>query len=1358
MHPDLRSWLSPCFKLIKATDGKDALETAATDAPDAAVRSLVHCEWGTFVKRLKSKKVSISCIIDFPFQDNGHGKLNLEGDDRYLERMYCFADAEDESVRVVLHAHTLLKWGKRNDVEIKHRADNLTSVNVRHAWGCGPSGFTQEPSGLPLVPFAKEQASGWREFVWKDRQQIEWGWRTPSSPTLPEKEYTSRIVLEKKQRGLQTVLNRYGEIQTVLKFSDAIFKHGELFESKNLSQTNDLIRGGEMEFELVATRRGFQGSEHVHLTLSGPSGFAASETTPPAESSWGNTCPPCSCGVAIPDPWVPHNAQSKCIRVLFCGANREGRASLLLENEYRGMKNACRELPEEHFKFEEFFFSESSKLVEMLNTFKPTILHISSHGEGQTLELSDAGLDAESLGRKIRGVNKTAHRVRLVILNACHSDTIARSLATDVDFVIGHEGAVLDKDAIQFSRDLYSNIARGIPLHSCYESAWLSRYTLRGMADPKLISFNPLSASAPAPVAVASLEDSSLYAGAASHRPNAAASTSIPPCAAATKATVVSTMPQPTAEVGGFASGKTAQASAQSSGSYLDPWPFVLVGAIAGEQKEREHEDIKKRWQGYGEDAVHAQERQGSATSLAVAAAGVQLPPWPHQSATRAVSSNQMEGLVAVMEASWEPVSPFPFVFVAGEMDSSVPEAENVANGWKAYGVENGVVTLNGNWDGKGGCGDKISLLRPSILHVDARADSESGGMLFKDGAVPYEWLHELLKYISEDGVRVQLLVLMVSHSADGGHEKALSRFADRILAVRGETSPESRNHLETVYEDLRKGKTLKQALGRLNNMTRRSGHNLVLLPSQAQEADRVRFTKCPENFDRVDTMCQAMQDNPLFDSYYSEADTASASETESDDEAPQANREALFLHNSGSSQSYAEHVKELFAPILHGEEGPQLSICGLLLCFAVDNPVKSGFECGDPECWRGWLRDFKKAVFGRQMSSAEMLEMFDGFEEASRRSGAAPHSPKKHSKCIEVINALVQKSVQKSVQKPSRGSWDMEVMNTFWEDDVLRDWFTNQEGSEVFLDRADRFLAEHIIHGRPQDGISGVRVLQALEMKSYGAFMIMNRLAADVLFVLLDMEFHWCKANGAGGECRSTSGFETVVCSDRRVFSFRDGQRATAHAQSLIVSGLRCLAAREVEDLGQMWQLPSHTNAGNISSGITPEKLEAHIRGTELDPMKPEHRELDDDQLSVDSTASHVSVDPTIINFDAKDVSIHDVQRARSHGVLSLVIQLLDDTDSERTILEIQDWGRKILAQFPDMGLEIGEPYVQGEGSRIEMQLLKSQRAGPPVKAFLRTEGYFSGERIRRVLFTDRRGEREVVVVEGAGRNAAVE
>eukprot|EP00961_Rhodomonas_salina_P299416 3938910-Rhodomonas_salina.12 len=357
--------------------------------------------------------------------------------------------------------------------------------------------------------------------------------------------------------------------------------------------------------------------------------------------------------------------------------------------------------------------------------------------------------------------------------------------------------------------------------------------------------------------------------------------------------------------------------------------------------------------------------------------------------------------------------------------------------------------------------------------------------------------------------------------------------------------------------------------------------HNLVLLPSREQEAGRLRFIKCPKDRDPVDDMVQKMHGVSFSDSFYSDADTPSASdaETESgDEEDPPSPRAAVFLYNPYDSDSYSQDVLRLFGGLVWGERGqqPRMSMCGLLLCFAVRHHEQSKFDLGDhPEHWDAWLDDYKEAAVTGQAIEAVLL---DGFEEASRRSGRAS-GPKRHFRCIATIDAMVKDGIERD--------WDMEL--EVWTDSVLQGWLTNDEGSETFLDRANRFLTKLVFDGWPADGICGIRVLQTLPMSSYGAFMIMSHLAVDVLFALLEVEFRGCRAGAEGGVARPVGGFTTIVSSDRRVFSFRDGTFAKANARSVIVSGLRALAARQIEDVGPMWQLPTggrHHDAGQVELG----------------------------------------------------------------------------------------------------------------------------------------------------------------------------
>ena len=97
--------------------------------------------WREFCRR----DVAPTCVLDFPSAYYGadHGRLNLSGDERLLERLYCFEDHEDdahqllggERRRVILKVHTLLKWGSRGD-KLYQRAVKVTAVKVLLARVC----------------------------------------------------------------------------------------------------------------------------------------------------------------------------------------------------------------------------------------------------------------------------------------------------------------------------------------------------------------------------------------------------------------------------------------------------------------------------------------------------------------------------------------------------------------------------------------------------------------------------------------------------------------------------------------------------------------------------------------------------------------------------------------------------------------------------------------------------------------------------------------------------------------------------------------------------------------------------------------------------------------------------------------------------------------------------------------------------------------------------------------------------------------------------------------------------------------------------------------------------------------------
>lgn len=150
--------------LLAAISATDTDEGEGGEGTLRAFESLD--EWRAFVQRLVSKQAFASCVIDFPFADATDGGLNLLGDKRLLERMYCFHDPEadvpsdwgrQEKRRrrtwlVVVHVHTLLEWGVCKKWKEAEPLREVTSVNVRHATWVARSGGNRSGASFTLSP------------------------------------------------------------------------------------------------------------------------------------------------------------------------------------------------------------------------------------------------------------------------------------------------------------------------------------------------------------------------------------------------------------------------------------------------------------------------------------------------------------------------------------------------------------------------------------------------------------------------------------------------------------------------------------------------------------------------------------------------------------------------------------------------------------------------------------------------------------------------------------------------------------------------------------------------------------------------------------------------------------------------------------------------------------------------------------------------------------------------------------------------------------------------------------------------------------------------------------------------------
>jgi hypothetical protein len=101
-------------------------------------------------------------------------------------------------------------------------------------------------------------------------------------------------------------------------------------------------------------------------------------------------------------------------------------------------------------------WTQLSKLLSQASS--PLVLHFSGHGghDGSLFMKTDGG-DRRRVGREdlVNVIHPFAHRIPLVVLNACYSDALSKALVEHIDVVIGMALSVSDRAAICFSKKFY---------------------------------------------------------------------------------------------------------------------------------------------------------------------------------------------------------------------------------------------------------------------------------------------------------------------------------------------------------------------------------------------------------------------------------------------------------------------------------------------------------------------------------------------------------------------------------------------------------------------------------------------------------------------------------------------------------------------------------------------------------------------------------------------------------------------------------------------------------------------------------------------------------------------------------------
>lgn len=170
--------------------------------------------------------------------------------------------------------------------------------------------------------------------------------------------------------------------------------------------------------------------------------------------------------------------------LLFLASNPHGTTPLALSTECAEIQRELRMAPgRDDFDFQSRWAVSLDEMMRYLNELEPAIIHFSGHGAGAGAVTEDhqgpwqrdvqlaqgSGLILEDAGRMqpVAGpalalvIAAAAPSTRVVVLNACFSDTVAESLREVVDCVISMKGAIDDRAARSFAVGFYRALGNG---------------------------------------------------------------------------------------------------------------------------------------------------------------------------------------------------------------------------------------------------------------------------------------------------------------------------------------------------------------------------------------------------------------------------------------------------------------------------------------------------------------------------------------------------------------------------------------------------------------------------------------------------------------------------------------------------------------------------------------------------------------------------------------------------------------------------------------------------------------------------------------------------------------------------------
>ena len=165
------------------------------------------------------------------------------------------------------------------------------------------------------------------------------------------------------------------------------------------------------------------------------------------------------------------------IVVLLASASPVEADRLQVDKEFRKIIEKIRGTRfRDRFRFVQVPATRLDDLLTALQEHEPHILHISSHGDKDGSLKFEGSLDDDDDGvvskaQLLRMLKALRDNLRMVLINACHSEVIVRDIPPNIDVAIGMNTTLLDSSAISFAASFYESLGFGRTVETAFEVA-----------------------------------------------------------------------------------------------------------------------------------------------------------------------------------------------------------------------------------------------------------------------------------------------------------------------------------------------------------------------------------------------------------------------------------------------------------------------------------------------------------------------------------------------------------------------------------------------------------------------------------------------------------------------------------------------------------------------------------------------------------------------------------------------------------------------------------------------------------------------------------------------------------------------